>query len=159
MKTRHLMNHIAVFFAWAINSALAFWVMVVVRNALLVSLAVFYVGESNPRAWRARFWDRAFFVFAGLALLIFLFASDGYLKDGIPKGDVLRRFARLLGVQLLILFPADLLTTLLQESLLGRFAIIVVIVELLGGMGLLAYSIWKDPRRKVGNVSQGGRDG
>lgn len=158
MKTRHLAKQIGVFVAWAINSALAFWVMVVLRNALLAGLAVFYVGDSYPRAWRARFVDRAFFVFAGLALLIFLFASDGYLKDGIPKHDVLRRFARLLGIQLLILFPADLLTSLLQESLLGRFAIVVMVIELLGGAGLLAYSIWKAPRRSVGVGSQGGRD-
>ncbi len=147
MKIRDLLKHSAVFFEWVVNSALAFWVMVVLRQALLAALAVFYVGDSYPRAWRARFWDRAYFVLAGLALLIFVFAIDGYLKNGMPTGDVSRRFARLVGIQLLILFPADLLASLLQRSLLGRFSVAVIVFESLVGIGLLAYSIVKAPKR------------
>jgi hypothetical protein len=156
MKTRKLMKHVAVFLAWAFNSILAVWVMMVVRNALLAAMAVWYVGDSNPRAWRARFWDRAYFVFAGLGLLIFVFAIDGYLKDGMPKGDVFRRFARVVGIQLLILLPADLLTSLLQRSFLGRFSIFVIVIELIGGVGLLAYSIAKKPKRPQASSSSGG---
>ena len=148
MKLRKLWHHVGVFFAWALDSALAFWTTVVIRQALLAALAVFYVGDSNPRAWRARFFDRAYFVFSGLGLLIFVFAIDGYFKDGMPKRDVVRRFARVTGILALILFPADLVTSLLQRSLLGRFSIAVMLLELLLGVGLLAYSIVQDPKRQ-----------
>lgn len=141
MKIKTLINHILVFFAWLISSALGFWVMVVSRHSLLAALAVFYVGDSYPRAWRARFWDRAYFVIGGLGLLIFVFAINGYLKDGQPKQDVLRRFARVCGIQLLILFPLDLFTSLLQRSIVGRFSIVVMVVELLAGSALLVYSL------------------
>jgi len=148
MTIRKVINHILVFFAWLISSALGFWVMVVSRHSLLAALAVFYVGDSYPRAWRARFWDRAYFAIGGLVLLIFVFFIDGYLKDGLPKRDVFRRFARIVGILLLILFPLDLLTALLQRSILGRFSIGVMMLELLGGGGLLAYSILRNPKRQ-----------
>ena len=154
MKIRTMMNYILVFFAWLINSALGFWVMVVSQHSLLAVLAVFYVGDSYPRAWRIRFFGQAYFAIGGLALLIFVFVIDGYLKDGLPKRDVLRRFARVSGIQLLILFPLDLLTSLLQRSILERFSIGVMILELLGGAGLLAYSIIRNPNRQ--RVPSGG---
>jgi hypothetical protein len=158
MKLRGFMKHIAVFVAWAINSSLAVWVMMVVRNALLTALAVWYVGDSNPRAWRARFWDRAYFVFAGLGLLIFIFAIEGYLQDGRKTNDIFRRFARAVGIQLLVLFPADLLTSLLQQSLLGRYSVAVMVVELLLGVGLLVYAIKMAPQRTRRVPSQGEQD-
>jgi hypothetical protein len=154
VKIMNLLDYTLVFFAWLINSALGFWVMVVSQHSMLAVLAVFYVGDSYPRAWRVRFLDQAYFAIGGLALLIFVFIIDGYLKDGMPKRDVLRRFARVTGIQLLMLFPLDLLTSLLQRSILERFSIGVMILELLGGAGLLAYSIIKDPVRQ--RVPSGG---
>ena len=59
MKIKILLNHVLVFIAWLINSALALWVMLVGRQSLLATLGVFYVGDSYPRAWRAR-WSATF---------------------------------------------------------------------------------------------------
>ena len=148
MKMGKVIRQVLVFSASLINSALGFWVMVVSQHSLLAVLAVFYIGDSYPRAWRVRFFDQAYFAIGGLVLLIFVFIIDGYLKDGLPKRDVFRRFARVSGIQLLVLFPLDLLTSLLQRSTLGRFSIGVMTLELLGGGGLLAYSILRNPKRQ-----------
>ncbi|MGC9522718.1 MAG: hypothetical protein ACP5HG_12660 [Anaerolineae bacterium] len=159
MKVQKWLKQILVFLAWAINSALGFWMMVVVRNAMLSALAVYYVGESMPRAWRARFLDRAYFVIVGLVYLIFIFAVDGYLRDGLPQRDVFRRFARVAGIQLLVLFPAELFTSLLQRSILGRFSLFVLPVELILGAALLIYPIYTKPKRhrKRASSSKGDR--
>ena len=139
-KIEELGKQIKIFFAWLVVSALGAWIFVVTREAMLSLLTTFYVRDSAPRAWRVRFLDRAYFIIAGLAYLVFIFAIDGYLRDGLPKRDVLRRLARVLGIQLLALFPLDLTTYLLQRSLLGEWAIVVLVVEILGGAALLFYS-------------------
>jgi hypothetical protein len=139
---------------WFLVSALGFWAMIVIRHALMSGMAVFYVGDSMPRAWRARFYDRAYFVIAGLIYLIFIFAIEGYLWDGVPLRDLFRRFARLAGIEGLILFVADLFTSIIQKTLLGRVSIILAVVELVLGGGLLAYSIIKKPKRHPRVFSQ-----
>jgi hypothetical protein len=134
-------KQIKIFIAWLLVSALGAWLFVVTREAMLSVLSTFYVGDSARRAWRVRFVDRVYFIIAGLIYLIFIFAIDGYLRDGLPKHDVLRRLARVLGIQLLALFPLDLTTYLLQRSLLGQWAIVVLVVEILGGAAFLFYSV------------------
>jgi hypothetical protein len=129
--------------------------MLVIRNAFLGLLASFYVGDSMPRAWRARFFDRAYFVFAGLGLLIFIFAIDGYLRDGLERNDAVRRFAKTIGLQLLILFPADLTTSLLQRSIAGSLSMVLLPLELLLGGALLAYAVINKPAPRGFEVAEG----
>ncbi len=134
-------KQIKIFIAWLVVSALGAWIFVITREAMLSVLSTFYVRESAPRAWRVRFLDRAYFIVAGLAYMVFIFAIDGYLRGGLPKRDVLRRLARVLGIQLLVLFPFDLTTYLLQRSLLGQWGEVVLVIEILGGAALLFYSV------------------
>jgi hypothetical protein len=152
MTMKRWVQQILVLTAWFVNVLLAFWVMVVLRQALLSSLAAWYVGDSMPRAWRARFYDRAYFVIAGLVYLILTFVIDGYLRDGLAKGDTFRRFVQVTAIALLILFPADLLNSLVQGSTrssgLGQLSLALAALELLGGAGLLAYAIRRNPKRR-----------
>lgn len=156
MKESTWIRQILVFLAWLLDSILGFWIVVVYRNALLSGLAVYYVGESMPRAWRARFFDRAFFVIAGLAYLICIFVIDGYLRDGLTRGDVFRRFARVTGIELLALFPVDVFTSFLQRSLLGRYSLIVLPAELILGGALLVHSILARRERRRRGKPRGG---
>lgn len=154
MKERKWYDALIVFLVWLLVSAIGFWMMIVIRHALMSGMAVFYVGDSMPRAWRARFWDRAYFVIAGLIYLIFIFAIEGYLWDGVPLRDLFRRFARTVGIESLILFVADLFTSIIQKTMLGRVSVILAAVELVLGGGLLAYSIIKKPKRLARVSSQ-----
>ncbi len=141
-------KQIKVFFAWLVVSVLGFWIFVVLREAILSLLSAFYVGESARRAWRVRFLDRAYFIVAGLIYLIFIFAIDGYLRDGLSRRDVLRRLARVIGIQLLVLFPLDLITYFVGRSFLEQFGVVLPIVEILAGGALLFYSIKAKPKRE-----------
>ena len=145
---KKILQHAGVLLAWALNVALGFWVMVVVRHSFMATLAVLYVGDSIRRAWVTRFWGQAYYVVAGLAYLIFIFVIDGYLKDGMSSGDVFRRFARVSGILLLMLFVADLVTSLIQQTMFGRLSLILLPAEGLLGAALLAFSILTRPRRR-----------
>jgi len=142
---KRIADHLGVFLAWAVNTALGFWVMVVARQALMSTLAVLYVGDSVRRAWVARFWGQAYYVVAGLAYLVFIFLIDGYLKDGTRVRDVLPRFALVAGVELLILFLADVINSLTQQSLLGTVSLILLPVE--GVLGIVLLVVARAVRR------------
>ena len=146
------MQQILVLIAWLANTLLGLWVMIVVRQTLLTALAAWYVGESFPRAWRARFYDRAYFVVAGLIYLIAIFLIDGYLRDGLAIGDTFRRFVHVTAIGLLMLFPADLVAALVAASSQGRglsqASLVRAVLELVAGAALLAYAIRHHPKRK-----------
>ncbi len=137
---RRLADQIAVFLAWAVATALGFWAMVVVRQALMSSLAVHYVGDSVRRGWVARFWGQAYYAIAGLVYLIFIFVVDGYLKDGRPKRDVFRRFCAVVGGELLIIFVADVVTSWVQSTMLGHLSRILIPVEGIIGVTMVVYA-------------------
>jgi hypothetical protein len=145
-------QQILVLLAWLGNVLLGLWVLILVRQTLLTALATWYVGDSFPRAWRARFYDRAYFVIAGLIYLIAIFVIDGYLRDGLAVGDTFRRFVQITGIGVLMLFPADLMTSVLEASAtgrgLGQASLVRAILELLVGAALLAYAIRRRPKRK-----------
>lgn len=139
---------IAIFLAWLANVALGFWILVVLHNMLLTILAAWYVGESVVRSWRARALNQFYFPISGLIYLIFIFAVDGYLRAGLEKRDLIRRFVKVTAIELLILFPADLLISLAEQSIFERSSLLLIALELVGGVGLLVYAILKDPKRK-----------
>jgi len=134
-------KYILAFTVWLIVSALSFWILVVFRQALLSLLSTFYVGDSAPRSWRAGLVDRVYILVAGLIYLIFILLMQEYLRVGVTKDDVLRRFARVVGIELLVLLPIDLTTSLLQRSFADPVGILLFVVEIFGGGALLAYSI------------------
>ena len=153
---RKLAHQITVFLAWAVATALGFWAMVVVRQALMSNLAVYYVGDSVRRGWMARFWGQAYYGIAGLIYLIFIFVVDGYLKDGRPKRDVFRRFCAVVGGELLIIFVADVVSSWMQSAVLGRLSRILMPVEGTIGVALLVYArLRKTANQRMSRSSAG----
>ncbi len=151
MKVKKLLEQAFVFVLWAIHAVLGFWMVTVIQSALLTALTIFYVGDSDsyyPR-WRVRAVGQLYYPIAGLIFLIFIFLVYGYLQDGLPERDTLRRFAHVAGIQLLIVFPADLFLSVVQESLIGPLSRVILPLQLVVGAGLLAYSIITRPKRKT----------
>lgn len=153
---RGFLGQVLIFLAWAVATVLAFVVMIVGRSSLITVLAITYVGDSMQRSWRVRFWGQAYYVIVGLAFLIFLFVVDSYLKDGRAHHDVLRRFLRVTGIELLILFVADLAVTLTQGAAPQPFGIARLPVAGLVGAAFVTYSILVPPKRATpSNTPQG----
>jgi hypothetical protein len=138
---RNFLEQILIFLAWAVVTALAFVVMFVGRSTMITVLALAYVGDSVRRGWRVRFFGQAYYVVAGLAFLIFIFVIDGYLKDGRARHDVLRRFFRATGIELLTLFVAYLIVALLEGGTTLPFGMVLLPATGLVGTGFVVYSI------------------
>ncbi|MBN1874142.1 MAG: hypothetical protein JXA33_07915 [Anaerolineae bacterium] len=146
-----LLNKLFVFFAWILSSILGFWLMVASRDSLIAILATFYVRDSMPRAWRARFYDKFYFIASGIAFLIFIFAIEGYFSDGAEEQDLFRRLTKTTGIELLVLLGCDLISWL-AEGIQGQFALLLLIGEFAGGALLLGYAIWV--KRRAANVKR-----
>ena len=52
--------------------------------------------------------DRFYIIFFGSLLLIFILFAGNYLRTGVEKGSLLERALRLIGRELLVLFPIQL---------------------------------------------------
>lgn len=89
------------------------------------------------QVWRGRLADKIFSVVVGFGWLILMIATESYFRDGTDEGDVLFRFAKIAGVELLLIFIADLILLLLQGlggQDLRRW--LALVAELIGGIGL-----------------------
>ena len=136
MKKNRWLQVIGMYLLWAIIIALGFWLLLVSREAFLTG-ASFYVGDDIVRGWQVRFLDKAFFIAAGVFVVVLFAAAEGYLRGGLEKQDLLKRFAKVTGVELLIIFAFDLLLALMQGAMAGslvRWAL--VLVELAAGVAL-----------------------
>lgn len=146
MTIRKVWRQVSVFLTWLVTCALGLWIVLVGRSALLAFLVNVYIGDSVVRKLRARFFDQVYFVVAGLLYLIFIFTIENYLRSGLPQRDTLRRFAKTVGVELLVLFPLDLATALLGRSGIRLLNLLLFAAELLVGAGLLVYAVRTKPK-------------
>jgi hypothetical protein len=135
MVKKRWLNYVLFYLLWTVLIALGFWFLIVSRETFL-SAAAYYAGDSFVRGWQTRFLDKIFFLFVGLAVLVFIYATEGYLRAGIEKHDMLRRFFKTAGWVLLAIFVMDLILLLLQQFAGGVWLRWLVLVAELGlGVG------------------------
>ncbi|MBN2005158.1 MAG: hypothetical protein JXA21_17495 [Anaerolineae bacterium] len=132
---------VGVYFLWILVCALGAWVFVMVRHALSNGMDVFYIRKIITHSWRAGAWDRLYIVVAGLGYLVYIFVVQWYLDDGLATHTLLRRAARVAGIELLIIFFSDLFTQLIRQAFFNQIGPILLVAELLVGGGLLFYSL------------------
>ena len=99
---------------WIVDLALALWLMYISRTVFLGIFALFY----KPGAWiysrRVDVADKFFLILLGLGWLIFMIAVEAYFRAGAANDDLPRRFARVTGPVLLVIFCVDLILFWLQ---------------------------------------------
>lgn len=107
-----------------------------------------YAGESLTRAWQADFLNKVFAIALGLLLLAGIIVVEEYLKRGVERGELRRRLARVFGVELLLVFAADLCLMGLQGgSLWLRWLILGS--ELVAGAALVLYGWFRHKPARV----------
>ena len=136
MTKKSWLTYVLFYLVWTILIALGFWFLIISREVFMTA-AAYYVGDSITRGWQIRFYDRAFFVLVGIAVLVYIYATEGYLRSGIEKGDMLRRFFKTSGWVLLVIFVADFILLVLQQFAGGVWLRWVILVaELVLGVAL-----------------------
>lgn len=114
MAKKTWLSHILVYLLWAVLIALGFWFLILSREVFLTG-AAYYAGDSWTRGWQTRFLDKAFFLLMGVAVLVFILLTENYLREGVEKHTVLRRFEKVAGWTVLVIAAADVVLLFLQQ--------------------------------------------
>jgi hypothetical protein len=145
MAKKQWFDYVLFYLLWTVLIALGFWFLILSREAFL-NAAAYYAGDSFVRGWQTRFYDKVFFLFVGMALLVFIYATEGYLRAGIEKGDMLRRFFKTSGWVLLTIFVTDFILLALQQFTGDSWLRWVI---LMAELGLGAALSWFGRRKPV----------
>ena len=102
------LNHLLVYFMWAIVLLLGIWFLLLSRDTVSSALTLLYVKDSLTRAGQVRFLDKFYVLGVGLLWLVMMIFSEFYFRAAVHHIRLLfRRFALILGIELLLLFVAD----------------------------------------------------
>ena len=114
MEERRWVDYIPAYLAWAVVAALGVWFMLISRNSFLGVLSAVYVRDSIQRAWQVRFLDKVYFIAVGLLWTIVVVITEAYFRRGAGRPDLGQRIAKVLGIELLLIFGADVVLLILQ---------------------------------------------
>ncbi len=131
MAKKRWLEYVLFYLLWTVLIAMGFWFLILSRETFLTG-AAYYAGDSFTRGWQTRFFDKVFFLSAGIAVLIYFYATEGYLRAGIEKHDMLRRFFKASGWMVLAIFVADFMLLALQQFAGGVWLRWVILAAELG---------------------------
>jgi hypothetical protein len=114
MEERRWVDYIPAYLAWAVVAALGVWFMLISRNSFLGVLSAVYVKDSIQRAWQVRFLDKVYFIAVGLLWTIVVVITEAYFRRGAGRPDLGQRIAKVVGIELLLIFGADVVLLILQ---------------------------------------------
>jgi len=91
---KRILSYLLCYLLWVINGALGLLGILIARSVL----AKAYIRlRLNP--WALGAVDKWGFLLLGLVWLIFVVACEGYYREGVPRGKLWPRFARVTGVE------------------------------------------------------------
>lgn len=107
MKGHTLSRYFLAYTAWIVVLLAGVWLALLSRNALLGVFTAVYVQGLAPRARQVLSLEKFFTLGMGLAWLGLMIVSEFSFRAGVQKGHLFKRFARILGIELLLIFLAD----------------------------------------------------
>ncbi len=157
-KIKNFFGYIALYIVWAITSAAGIAIMFVIRDGLFQSMMRFYAQDSYQRFWATRFFDKIYYVIAGMLWLAFVIVSEGYYKnsENLPKSDFLRRIARVLGIEVVIITSGYLYLYGVSTNGHSFQMFALLIGGLLIGVALVIYSIYAKRGKRTRAKAQSG---
>jgi len=131
---------VEVYLLWFAAIALGFWLALQMRTCIELSLILFYVKDRLMLVGPADFMDKYSFVFIICAWVVGIVLVEAYFRDGVKKHSLIRRFARVFGPALLLLFAVDLANLLmLGINSAGWAQWLLLVGELFGGVLITYY--------------------
>ena len=107
-ELKPILLHILCYSLWVVTVALAFLNLIVARNLYLIIMSV-----ASVPYWTIGALDKLLFIAAGVVWLVLTIFTEHYYRTGIPENSLWKRFSLFMGIQLLFLFTAHLLPSLL----------------------------------------------
>lgn len=128
MEKRRWADFIPAYLGWAVVTALGVWFMLISRNSFLGVLSAVYVRDSIQRAWQVRFLDKVYFIGVGILWTIVVVSTEAYFWKGAGHPGLVKRIAKIIGIELLLIFGADFVLSILQGlsvSMWSRWLIVI----------------------------------
>jgi hypothetical protein len=132
---------ILVYGMWLVFILLGIWILIIGRNDLSEWLSRYYIQDSFQRSKEAQFFNQAYFFVAGLILFILTIVVEEYFKHGVRKGQLGKRIAKVMGIEILCLCAASWVSA----YLIGFSPLVwaTLAAELLVGVGLIWFGVRK----------------
>ena len=143
MKVKNWSEYILAYALLAVTLGLGAWFVITSQNTFEVFLGGFYIKEENQflLARQARFFDIIFPLVLWISWFIMLIVVEEYYRKGVEKHSLIKRFMKVTGVLLILLFVSDLfLTLMLGLTATGWLRVLLMIIELLAGIAFLILS-------------------
>jgi hypothetical protein len=126
---------------WIIDIGLALWLCYLIRGGILD----LFIKSFKPGAWayqqRMNMTDRVVVIVLGLSWLAMMIFTEQYFRQGIRKGVLLRRIAKVTGPILLAIFVVDIFRLWMSGSAGGSWLRWLALgIEVIAGIGLLVYA-------------------
>ncbi len=136
-------KYVIAYLAWIIAFLLFLWFFIISRETVS-NLLHMSLGQTLQQVKMQEFLNRMYTFLAGLAWLIFMIVTESYFRHGAEKGDLARRVTRFIGVELALTFIADfILALMIGLDILSPSRWILLIVEMVGGVGLIWLGFFK----------------
>ena len=141
MIIKKSINYVIAYVLWFVTILLGLWFVMLARSDLQGALATYYVRGSVTYIQRARLFDQVFVIVLGLLWLVFMVVTEWYFRTGALRPDWLKRFARVAGPVILLVFVADLFLFWLQGVSSGNWLRWLILAgELVIGIVFLLYA-------------------
>lgn len=135
---------VAAYLLWLVDALFSVWLVFICRNTWLTIFSQYYIYGSPTRANRAGLFDRILSIALGFlwfGLIIFL---EPYFRNGVAKGELIRRFAKATGPIILAIFGVDfILTLILGVAVVGWLRLVIILIELVLGIVLVRFGSLK----------------
>jgi len=141
MEERRWVDFIPAYLGWAVVAVLGVWFMMISRNSFLGVMSAVYVRDSIQRAWQVRFLDKVYFIAVGMLWTIVAVITEAYFRKGAGRPDLGQRIAKVVGIELLLIFGADVVLLILQGLNVGMWQRwLIVIAELALGIAATRFA-------------------
>ena len=114
-----IIKYVSAYLMWIVDLALTLWLVFMSRTVFLGIFALSYSGGPSFYAQlvyghRVDFADKMFSILLGLGWLVFMILTEAYFRAGVARDDLFKRFAKVTGPVLLIIFVVDLILLWIQ---------------------------------------------
>lgn len=110
-------------------------ILVLGRESFMVAAMIF-----SKSAYLPRFLDKVYLVVFGVVWLVAWFLIEGYYIEGERKKILWPRFLRVTGIELILVFFAQILSTLYAKGGVNWLVFALLLIAPAAGIGLLIYA-------------------
>lgn len=110
-------------------------ILVLGRESFMVAAMIF-----SKNAYLPRFLDKVYLVVLGVVWLVVWFLIEGYYIEGERKKILWPRFLRVTGIELILVFFAQILSTLYAKGGVNWLVFTFLLIAPAAGIGLLIYA-------------------